>query len=79
MIYSAQCAPRLSKVGGRHVAPALYPCYSRGMDKEWTLRITGPHCGTITLHAMTYAEAQAEATRLAGNRHARVIEIVRAR
>jgi len=48
------------------------------MTKEWTLRITGPHCGTITLHAMTYAEATAEADRLSSNRYARTIEIVRA-
>jgi hypothetical protein len=48
------------------------------MTKEWTLRITGPHCGTITIHPMTYAEAEAEKARLSGNRHARTVEIVRA-
>jgi hypothetical protein len=48
------------------------------MAKEWTIKVTGPHCGTITLHAMTWAQASAEKERLASNRHARTVEIVRA-
>ena len=46
--------------------------------REYTIKVTGPHCGTITLHLMTYAEALVEQKRLEANRHARIVEIVRA-
>jgi hypothetical protein len=47
------------------------------MEKEWSIQVTGPHCGTVTFPGFTWDEAQAEADRLRSNRHARVVEIVR--
>lgn len=47
--------------------------------REWTIRVTGPHCGTILVGGtMTYPEAEAKVAEIKKNRHAREVEIVRA-
>jgi len=49
------------------------------MEREYRIKITGPHCGTIeTAARFTWAEAQAELVRLSKNRHVRHAEIVQA-